>query len=204
MITLEKDNSITLANYYNLDEFNNSTSINNYENNLLKFKQHKLLISDDYNQEQLNTKSKLIYSELDDLPTITKEYIESIKYLIRTRYLFLLFNKFNRVKSEITQLGDVNDVSKKTAIDLIRNLEEIVITSKFWFEQPLINSSVNLEIVCEWWHDERKLSIYVEDTNIEFVKVWGTDIDREMEDGTIDSLENLVNLWQWMTNIVHV
>ncbi|GBF81521.1 hypothetical protein [Aphanothece sacrum] len=69
-----------------------------------------------------------------------------------------------------------------------------------WWNQPLGNISIDNEIVLEWWHKEKKLTIYVCKNSIDYIKVWGSDMDNEMEDGSISLNENeLTSLWKWLT-----
>jgi hypothetical protein len=63
---------------------------------------------------------------------------------------------------------------------------------------PHITCSDLGEIVCEWWKGEHKLTIYFGDNGPEFIKVWGTDIETEMEDGQLTEGWGLTSLWLWL------
>lgn len=62
---------------------------------------------------------------------------------------------------------------------------------------PHITCSDQSEIVCEWWNGERKLTIYFGPTS-EYIKVWGTDIDTEMESGELHEGWSITAIWLWL------
>ncbi|MGL4568288.1 MAG: hypothetical protein ACRCU6_07135 [Fusobacteriaceae bacterium] len=68
------------------------------------------------------------------------------------------------------------------------------------WDEPLINVSEDLEVVLEWWHGSKKITIYIKDKSVEYVKTWGADIDNEMEDGEIETEEDIEYLWQWINS----
>ena len=64
---------------------------------------------------------------------------------------------------------------------------------------PLANISPQGEVVLEWWQGRRKLTVYVSDTSVEYLRVWGKDIEAEMSEGNADSAEARLMLWKWLT-----
>jgi hypothetical protein len=62
---------------------------------------------------------------------------------------------------------------------------------------PHISATENGEVTMEWWSDSRKLSIYIEGKSIEYIKVWGRNINNEMEDGEI-RCGTFYKLWTWL------
>jgi|SRR5579872_952288 len=66
-----------------------------------------------------------------------------------------------------------------------------------WIE-PNVASSEKGEVVFEWWRGHKKLTVYVSATSADYVKVWGTDILNDMEDGSLsDSARR--EMWVWLT-----
>ena len=62
-----------------------------------------------------------------------------------------------------------------------------------------ITTSPFNEAVFEFWQDSKKLTIYVDPLGgIHYVKVWGPDMDEEMEDGYCTDNSELLNLWTWL------
>jgi hypothetical protein len=64
------------------------------------------------------------------------------------------------------------------------------------WETPHVSSTADGEIAYEWWHRERKLTIYFGDDGAEVIEVWGTDIDDEMKS---DVLSNWTFSSAWLT-----
>ncbi|MCK1629675.1 hypothetical protein [Bradyrhizobium sp. 162] len=66
------------------------------------------------------------------------------------------------------------------------------------WSSPHITLSENNEIVFEWWNDHKKITLYFGDDEPEYIKVWGTDIDNEMDSGPLPGGWNLTALWLWL------
>lgn len=86
----------------------------------------------------------------------------------------------------------------ETAERLIEKLHSVALMNNLWWYDPLLNISFDNEIVLEWWNQGKKITIYVSEKVIDYIKVWGADIDNEMEDGSISLNEDLTDLWQWI------
>lgn len=63
--------------------------------------------------------------------------------------------------------------------------------------QPHVTASVDGDVVLEWWVGSHKLTIYVSAERVDYVKVWGPDVDTEMVDGEL-KLADLPRLWTWL------
>ncbi len=72
-------------------------------------------------------------------------------------------------------------------------------TDTSW-EKPLINSTAKGEIVLEWWRSEHELTVYVHEGRCHFLRVWGTNIFNEMDEGDFGTafLSPLTYLWLWL------
>lgn len=66
------------------------------------------------------------------------------------------------------------------------------------WEEPHRSDSPWGEVVFEWWQGDKKLTVYFGRDVIEYIKVWGDDIDEEMDDGTLDDLSDFDELWRWL------
>lgn len=53
--------------------------------------------------------------------------------------------------------------------------------------RPFLNLSENGDVVAEWWKGSRKLTLYISQADVHFVKVWGTNIESEMEDDSLSA-----------------
>lgn len=77
-------------------------------------------------------------------------------------------------------------------------LHSLALRNNWWWYAPLLNISFDNEIVLEWWNQSKKITIYVSEEVIDYIKVWGADIDNQMEDGSISLKDDLTDLWQWI------
>lgn len=146
-----------------------------------------------------------ILKNQNEFNSITLENLEIPDYLRRTidnnsvisistyDYLALKFNL------NIDSLLKINELTIDNAIVWIDSLHKIVECYEMWWDEPLTNISPEGEIVFEWWHQNRKLTVYVLLEETDYIKVSGEDIDDDMEDGTITSSEDIKSLWQWIS-----
>ncbi|MAK47791.1 hypothetical protein [Marinobacter sp.] len=91
--------------------------------------------------------------------------------------------------------------SKEAISQALSALEEfhavIRNTNQSW-AAPHISATEDGEVTMEWWSDSRKLSIYIDEANVDFIKVWGSNINNEMEDGEV-RCGTFYELWTWLT-----
>lgn len=50
------------------------------------------------------------------------------------------------------------------------------------FAEPNVTTSPMGDVVLEWWHDARKITVYASSDAYEILRVWGPDLDTEMDD----------------------
>ena len=87
------------------------------------------------------------------------------------------------------------------ACQLVRATWELSRKSNLLWEEPLVNSNDQGEIVLEWWKGEHELTIKVKENGASYLKSWGTDIFTEMEDGHFERKgfdSPLTLLWLWL------
>lgn len=73
-----------------------------------------------------------------------------------------------------------------TANQLMNKIYSIVKDNSFLLDKPLINITEQQEIVLEWWNKNKKITIYISDKTIDYIKIWGANMDNEMEYNSID------------------
>jgi len=66
------------------------------------------------------------------------------------------------------------------------------------FAVPHVTASQDDEVVLEWWRGERKLTVYVTSSAIEYVRVWGADMFDEMDDGEVTPGADPSSIWRWL------
>lgn len=68
---------------------------------------------------------------------------------------------------------------------------------------PFLAPHVSLsdgEVVFEWWRAARKLTVYVNENELQFIRVWGPNIFDEMEEGRLESGKEERRVWRWLVN----
>ena len=61
-----------------------------------------------------------------------------------------------------------------------------------------VNVTPDLEILFEWFFNNKKLSVYVSDEAIDYIKIWGTNIEEEMSDGVLTNPADIIKPWKWL------
>ncbi|NDJ22298.1 hypothetical protein GS682_11775 [Nostoc sp. B(2019)] len=109
------------------------------------------------------------------------------------------YSPVHKTYKRIAELGADNETYKYT-LEWLEQLRTVIISDQMWWCEPLVNLSIDSEIVFEWWYENKKLTVYIFGNTAEYIKVWGPDIDKEMEDGSATSLAELADLWKWLVS----
>ena len=98
---------------------------------------------------------------------------------------------------------DEYDSKKPTKLTLVRaeNLigelfDSIISVGHPWLT-PFISSDEDGFITTAWYEEERELHILIGENEAEYLQVWGTNIDTEMQEGVF-SRDNYLTLWEWL------
>jgi hypothetical protein len=91
------------------------------------------------------------------------------------------------------------ELAIERAISYVYEIHKAVfLTEGLNWKKPHVTASSEGEVVFEWWHEERDLTLYISVLEIEYVKAWGMNIHSEMEEGCIDSINTFLDLWKWL------
>jgi prevent-host-death family protein len=64
---------------------------------------------------------------------------------------------------------------------------------------PHVGADEYGSVSLEWWYETRKMTLFIESAGqIRFLKSWGSNIHSEMEDGTIKTVDEFVQLSKWL------
>lgn len=83
---------------------------------------------------------------------------------------------------------------------LIEQLSSGALENHWCWQDSLVNITFEHEIVLEWWNKSKKITIYVSEEAIDYIKVWGADMDDEMAEGSINLNDDLTHLSQWISS----
>ena len=109
------------------------------------------------------------------------------------------------IESEETRIAELDagaetPLSKRTinsCLYFLRAIFSRAIKLGSW-SSPHITLSENNEVVFEWWNEGKKITLYFGERDPEYIKVWGTDIETEMESGILSDGWTLTSLWLWL------
>lgn len=161
----------------------------------------------------------------------TKEYLPSrkiVKSSFPLKINFQVATRFNtlspevRIEESLSKIIDSNHtlelqpitnrlgefaakLETKTLYNTFLLTREIIKISKLqdlYWSTPMINVNDDSDVVLEWWNKNKKLTFYINQSTLDYIKVWGADIDSEMEDGLINSMQDcsIGQLWQWISS----
>jgi len=112
-------------------------------------------------------------------------------------------DEFKRLLDIYTKDIQVSDGALNTVEDVVdayrqAECERDEARSKLMNAAPLVSSDENDATTFEWWNGTRKLTIYHQPHKTVYVKVWGSNIFTEMENGVIGSQYEMSALWRWL------
>ena len=91
----------------------------------------------------------------------------------------------------------------KTAIDRAKQVASellgVVISKRKPLRTPAVSYDYDGYITLVWRNGKHELYLEVNDEEIEYVKVWGANIDSEMDAG-VPNKDNYLTLWEWLLN----
>ncbi len=82
------------------------------------------------------------------------------------------------------------------AVEFLRKMYGYL--SAFYWKHPHISVSEEGIIVFEWWQGSHKITIYNEKKSTNYLKVWGSDILANMDEGELHTPEDIISLWNWL------
>lgn len=91
----------------------------------------------------------------------------------------------------------INAATVVRATMLIKEMYFAAVWLNADWRDPNVTASPHGEVVLEWWNKEKKLTIYVSENQSDYVKVWGSDIDNEMDDDALSDGQ-IAELLVWL------
>lgn len=84
------------------------------------------------------------------------------------------------------------------AIDwVIQLFLEVMDLDEDWV-RPNVTASGEGEVVFGWRRGPKRLTIYIGEKDIEYVRAWGPDINKDMDDGDANLTDTRQSLWKWL------
>jgi len=72
----------------------------------------------------------------------------------------------------------------------------------YGWSNPHVSANESGGIVLEWWREPRKLTVYVTMADISYIRVWGDDVETEMDEGDLTGNPRLEfgSIWSWLNS----
>lgn len=90
-----------------------------------------------------------------------------------------------------------NPASVGNALARLPEICRLAMVAGSWVP-PHISASEDGEITFEWWEGARKLTIYFGANHMEVIRVWGTNMEHEMDHRFISDPAELAPAWAWL------
>lgn len=83
---------------------------------------------------------------------------------------------------------------------LIEELFDYTASAGYSWLTPFISSDEDGYITVEWYEEERELHLLIGENEAEYLRVWGTNIDTDMDEGFLNR-DNYLTLWEWLFHV---
>jgi hypothetical protein len=108
-----------------------------------------------------------------------------------------LRGEMRKIQTLSSDSGVPSEVAVTSALQILNSLFERAVKLGSW-SSPHITLSENNEIVFEWWQGRKKITFYFGNGQPEYIKIWGANIDSEMDSGALTDGWTLTSLWLWL------
>lgn len=80
---------------------------------------------------------------------------------------------------------------------LMEEFFDSIVSAEYSWLMPFISSDEDGNVTVEWSEEKRRLHIQIGENEVEYIQVWGTNIDTEMH---VDFLnrDDYLMLWEWL------
>ena len=89
------------------------------------------------------------------------------------------------------------DLALANAQQIVTEILDTVIDANLPLRTPFVSSNEDGNVTIVWYKGEHELHLEMTDDNAEYVRVWGINIDSEMDAG-VPSKDNYLTLWDWL------
>lgn len=95
-------------------------------------------------------------------------------------------------------LAEVPNAAKERASNWLRSARHTLRSAGGAWVDPHITVSPEQEVVFEWWYGERKLTAYFSEDEALLLRVWGPNIDTEMDEFNPEDEDVFIKAWRWL------
>lgn len=101
--------------------------------------------------------------------------------------------EFSDVLSRFRKIASVGVLMRGEAflVGFLNQLSE----ASFRWESPHLSRCEDDGVALEWWNEERKLIVFIDDEDTDCLYAWGPDMDDEMEYKELSSSSDILHYW---------
>lgn len=66
------------------------------------------------------------------------------------------------------------------------------------WREPHVSASEAGEVSFEWWSGSRKVTMYFGENSVEMIRIWGVNMDTEMDLQQMPTLDSFPAVWAWL------
>ncbi len=86
------------------------------------------------------------------------------------------------------------------AQSFIKKLLDHIISAGYPWHFPFVSTDEDGYITVEWYEEERELHLLITENEVEYLQIWGTNIETEMREGILSS-DYYLTLWEWLFHV---
>ena len=99
--------------------------------------------------------------------------------------------------------GHGSPAPNRSVLDYAREILALfnasALARRILWKTPHLGCNERGQITLEWWYGGSALTIFVRSgTQVDYLKSWGSDIESEMEDGSISQISEFISLSKWL------
>lgn len=103
-----------------------------------------------------------------------------------------------RVKSSTIFENDISDEALVSATKFLKQLGGILAKAGGEWREPHFSTEDHGDVEFAWWNEDKTLLISITETDVHYLRVWGPDINNEMDENVNPTSEKLIEIWHWL------
>ena len=108
----------------------------------------------------------------------------------------------NSIQKDLFIFDPIDRKTIEAAEKYILNFSNLVKQSNLPWTNPYVTTKGDGDVSFKWWQDDNKLlTLTVKPNgNVEFVKIWGSQMSQKMRMGWQPSDKELLSIWKWFSS----
>jgi hypothetical protein len=104
----------------------------------------------------------------------------------------------DRVRSSDLFENEISEAALTSATIFLKQLGGLVVKAGEQWHEPHLSTEDHGDVEFAWWHNGKSLLISVTDTDVHYLRAWGSNINNEMDEDVNPNPDKLIALWRWL------